>query len=135
MDNNVIQTDIDRNSFLHLLSDYFSKKNDKKIDVKMDLTLEYKKIDNIDNYYDSIIKSDFFYVEESKHERTYLNKNDLEEALSYYVNQKDCLFDSFKYVGGIRHVGYYVDEDTPYFEGIRVFLKEKNDIKKMIKKK
>ena len=135
MDNNVIQTDIDRNSFLHLLSDYFSKKNDKKTDVKMDLTLEYKKIDNIDKYYDSIIKIDFFYIEESNHKRIYLNKNDLEEALSYYVNQKDCLFDSFKYVGGIRHVGYYVDEDTPYFEGIRVFLKEKNDIKKMIKKK
>lgn len=135
MNNNIIQSDMDRDSFLHLLSDYFSKKNDKKIDVKMDLTLEYKKIDNIDNYYDSIIKIDFFYLEEYKQKRIHLNKNDLEEALSYYINQKDCLFDSFKYVGGVRHVGYYVEEDTPCFEGIRVYMKEKKDIKKMIKKK
>lgn len=62
-----------------------------------------------------------------------LNYNDIFTSLKKYANSLGYELDSFKYCGGIRHVGYFIDEDTPYFEGVRLFMKEKNKVKKKIK--
>ena len=41
-------------------------------------------------------------------------------------------FSSYKYLGYIRNVGYFCDEDTAVFEGIRVYYKER-ELKKVLK--
>ena len=33
---------------------------------------------------------------------------------------------SFKYIGGIRRVGYFLDEDAPYYSGIQLIVREKS---------
>ena len=46
--------------------------------------------------------------------------------INYYLEKNNCELDTFKYVGGIRRVGYFIDEDTAHFEGIELAIKDKS---------
>ena len=59
-----------------------------------------------------------------------LSHEDLVEVFDNYLKDSNYELDRFEYMGGIRHVGYFVSEDTPYFEGIILFLREKSLKKK-----
>lgn len=57
--------------------------------------------------------------------RRLLTEDYIKEVLTAYVDTPKETLNSFQYVGGIHHVGLYVDEDTPFFEGVMIYLKQK----------
>ena len=66
-----------------------------------------------------------FYVEE-ENLKIMLTEEDLSQVFQHYLNPCDLELIHFKYMGYIRRAGYYVDRDTPVFEGIQLQTKKKN---------
>lgn len=57
---------------------------------------------------------------------TRLTNGDLMHALDDYAKHYGYELTDFKYIGGIHHVGYYFDENTPYYNGIEMEVKKKD---------
>ena len=81
-----------------------------------------------------------YYVTESmnvdgvmKRKEKCLTHDELTEIFSDFVGDLNYDLVNFKYCGGIHRVGYYIDEPTPYFEGIELNVKEKNKNKVLSK--
>jgi len=79
------------------------------------------------NYTDGNLSIGFYLIEkyDNIQRETRLTNSDLIAALNNYLKDTDYTLINFKYVGGIHRVGYYHDEDTPYFEGIELEVEEK----------
>ena len=60
----------------------------------------------------------FYLVENDRN--ILLTEGDLRNVFQHYLNPCDLELDDFKYIGHIRRVGYFVDEDTPVFQGIQL---------------
>ena len=58
---------------------------------------------------------------------------ELKQIINSYLNKYDYEIGDFKYIGGVHRPGVYVEEYTPYFEGIELNLKKKD--KALVKKK
>ncbi len=83
--------------------------------------------------YDEHIDINFYLTEkisEDKERKTCLTSYDLDDVLKNYLKDTNYELLSYKYSGGIRRVGYFIDENTPIFEGIELLVKEK--VKKRI---
>ena len=107
-----IKMDIDKENLLIILSDYFSEKLGDDCEAVPDIVFFIKEV--ISNGKVTATTT------------TYLDQNDLEEAIKDYVSSSDYEFESFKYKGGVRLAGYFRDEyEEAYFEGLDVKLKEK----------
>ncbi len=63
-----------------------------------------------------------------------LTMEDLEKVLLHYLKNSENSYESFKYMGGIRRVGYFMLEDTPIFEGIEITVKNKGFSRKLRQK-
>lgn len=101
-------------STIAVISNYFSKKLDKDLPCEYELSLK--------NMGPAIT----FYLGEDKIK---LEESDLKEVFESYVNNLGYEYNGFKYIGGVHRVGYYFDEDTPYFHGIEISVnKEKNKV-------
>ena len=59
---------------------------------------------------------------------TKISQEELGFILQMYAAKKGYELLDFKYIGGVHRVGYFFDEDTPYLQGIRLYVKklEKN---------
>ena len=53
-----------------------------------------------------------------------LTNGDIKNALSAYVETCGYELVDFKYKGGIRKVGFFIDEDTPHYEGVSLNVKK-----------
>ncbi len=107
---------------------YFGSDKNYRVSVNEELTIEndqpkimYFLIEHLE--YDGI----------KKEVQTLLTNGDIRNALDYYINFYNYKLIDFKYIGGIHRVGYYVDEDTPYYEGIELNVKTLD--KKLVLKK
>ena len=49
----------------------------------------------------------------------------LKNALNNYVKTYNYEVIDFKYIGGVHKVGYFIEEDTPYYDGIQLNVKKK----------
>ena len=84
---------------------------------------------------DDKIDIDFYLVEEFNLKRKQrivekrLTENDLRVAFDDYLEGSNYKLVDYKYIGGIRRVGYFVDENKPYYEGIKLFIKGREKIK------
>ena len=101
---------------LGIISNYFCSGKQYK-------TMPYKKL-----YLENGEPKVRFYIREEyakgiQHDNP-LTEHDLISALNDYLKKFNCEVDHFEYVGGVHHVGYYYDEDTPYFEGLNVYTKD-----------
>ncbi|MBQ4032182.1 MAG: hypothetical protein II625_10545 [Bacilli bacterium] len=89
-------------------------------------------IENIVNL-DGNLDMEFYLVEhidnngnkETNHIR--LTRGDLKNALNAYVELDGFELVDFVYIGGIHHVGYFIDEDTPHYDGIHLSIKKKKN--------
>ncbi len=125
-----IKMDIDKENLLIILSDYFSEKLGRNVNVDCNVTIKH-----VSYGYDDCeaVPDIVFFIKEvisngkvTATTTTYLDQNDLEEAIKDYVSSSDYEFESFKYKGGVRLAGYFRDEyEEAYFEGLDVKLKEK----------
>ena len=101
--------------------DYCKQGNDNELSVEKSIYI-----------YDDEIILDFYLIEKVQRDkithtsRYKLTNLDLKDAFNYYLEKNNCELDTFKYVGGIRRVGYFIDEDTAHFEGIELAIKDKS---------
>ena len=117
--------EISEKEFTDILTNYFSDKTGKNIKIEKVLSIKYKAIN--DESLISVPNVDFYITEEDDnyHLTSLLSQRDIEEALTNYACSLGYDFASYKYIGGINHVGYFIDEDTPYLMGISINLKER----------
>lgn len=101
---------------------YFGKGKNYRVSVQNELSVENKQP-----------KMVYYLIEhvDNGEIQTRLTYGDLLNAFNDYVGFYGYEVDNFKYIGGVRNVGYFVDEDTPYFEGIELHVKEKEQGKKL----
>ena len=114
--------DITTKELLNILSDYYSPIYRRNIVMNKNILISNNDDLKLQIYFEH-------YTPYGKMQIIYLSELDIKTCLSKYANMLGYSLDSYKYLGGIRHVGYFTDEDTPYFEGIRLYLKEKNKVK------
>ena len=70
------------------------------------------------------------YIDIDKDLKTYLEEDNLSNALNEYISTYNYELINFKYIGGIHRVGYFFDEDTPHYDGIQLNVKKKEKILK-----
>lgn len=117
-DDNKIE--LNSNEVKNIISDHFSKKLNTSLECDYEVSLK------------DIGPAVTFFLGK---DRIKLEEKDLEEVFSSYANEQGYGYEGFKYIGGIHKVGYYFDQDTPYFEGIEISVnKEKNKVLKYNKK-
>ncbi|MBQ3307300.1 MAG: hypothetical protein IJG68_03800 [Bacilli bacterium] len=98
---------------------FYSEGKDYKVTVETELLLNDEPeitFYRIDHYNDDGIKKDV---------ATKLTDADLKYIFNNMLKQTNYEVQDFKYIGGVHRVGYYFDQDTPYFEGIKIEVKEK----------
>ena len=66
---------------------------------------------------------------------TRLTEGDLKNVFNDMLKSTNYEVTDFRYIGGIHRVGYYFDHDTPYFEGIKMNVKEKELSKQKVLEK
>ncbi len=64
-------------------------------------------------------------------EKKRITEEDLKAAFKNYINDSQVEYDGFKYLGGVRREGYYPGEETPYFEGVEIQTKQKEEAQKL----
>ena len=105
------------------LIEYFGEGKDYRVSVKEELSIE--------NHQPKI---DFYLIEHLKYGdveeivKTLLTKEDLLKAFNNYIEDTDSEIKDFKYIGGIHRAGYYFDRDTPYYEGVKLNVSEKEKV-------
>lgn len=99
--------------------------NPNKVNIAL---LTYLKKTNVNIKYELTLNNDnlniIFYLDDGINKEV-ISYQDLENALKNYIYRNDYEFKEFKYIGGIHKTGYYFDEDTPHYDGIKVYLKKK----------
>lgn len=121
---------LNRDEVEDALVNHFGKGKNYSVSIDEEMYLDFKGNPKISFYltehldYDGI-KKDIRYM---------LTESDIKNALEDYVNHYGYELNNFKYVGGVHRVGYCFDEDTPYYEGIKLKVSQKNNEKKLIKK-
>lgn len=101
------------------IMNFYSEGKDYKVTVETELLLNGEPeitFYRIDHYNDDGIKKDV---------ATKLTDSDLKNIFNNMLKQTNYEVQDFKYIGGVHRVGYYFDQDTPYFEGIKIEVKEK----------
>lgn len=108
------------------ITDYYDVGKNYKVSVREDIYVDYNGHPQI-NYY---------LVEHYNKNREFeymLTETDIKKALANYIGKNGYDLNDYKYIGGVHKVGYFVDEDTVYFEGIELTVSEKenNHLKRM----
>ena len=97
----------------------------------------YKKVQNVDAF----VVKDLKLVNHDlvlniyviiKGRETQLTRNKLEEIFKWYLDIHGLDFVDFRYIGNIRKAGYFVDEDTPVFQGIKLYYHNRVFEKKLV---
>lgn len=105
---------------LQLIAHHFGAHKNYKVDATSELSIDSSQprinfylIEHLD--YDDIKRDN----------KTLLTKGDLVNVFNHYLEYLGYELVDFKYLGGIHHTGYFVDEDTPHYEGIELYVREK----------
>ncbi len=102
--------------------EYFGSKKNYRISVKEQVYIDFYGQQQINFYLTEHLDYDGI----KKDIKCMLTEGDIKNALSAYVDFYSYELIDFKYIGGIHRTGYYFDEDTPYYEGIKLNVKQKN---------
>ena len=129
---NKLTMDISDKEIIEILQKYYSNKFGSEVKVESKLGIKY--VNTVDGCIVSRPDIEFYIFDKNGNQSitSPLTKYDIKEALNDYVSSLGYSFESFKYIGGIRHIGQFIDDDTPYFEGIKVYYREKSMHKKLV---
>ena len=119
MNDMIINKQISFDEFMNIINIYYMIKM--RIDVKFESELPELNI-----YYVSYIGGEKI--------KCLLRYEDLFEPLKVYVNNLGYELIDFKYDGGVKRTGYYVDNDTPFINGVLLNMKKKKHVKKLFRK-
>ena len=114
---NLMIKDISTDEFITILSEYYSEILHQDIKVKYNVRIIWN--DNL--------SLNVFFEKRSYGDRRTINltDEDIKKCLEVHANALGYTLNNYKYIGGIRHVGYFTEENAPHFEGVRLYLKEK----------
>lgn len=107
---------LSKGRFIEVISEDYNKKLGREVELHDEISLTYGLISIVPNfrlYYDK------------DNGRCYLSDDDINDALNNYAKSRELVLDSFAYLGGVHRMGMFIDEDTPYFFGVRLNLDEK----------
>ena len=109
---------LDKEKLLNYLSEYYSMLYRKDIIVqeKHYVRDEYKVGLEI-FFYDKVLDNKVKKV---------LSDNDIETALREYAYRLDLDLVKFQYMGYVRHVGYFTEEESAIFNGVKLYLNKKS---------
>ena len=118
-----IKIDLTPNEVDQAILEYFDTLNDYNVTVEEELSI-------IDNHPDIkfYIKEYIDYEDIKKDIKTLVSEEELKKALNEYISIYNYELLNFKYIGGIHRVGYFFDEDKPYYDGIQLNVKKKTKI-------
>ncbi len=120
--NDIIAEPIDKDKLSMMLSEYISLKERRYLIVNQELSIKENEIGvypNIKFYFETFIMGEKI--------KTYIDEATITKMLSNYATNKGYEYISHKYIGTVRKVGYYTEENIPIVEGILLSLKEKKD--------
>lgn len=117
-----------KNEVNQILIDYFGNEKEYKLSVVPQTYLD----DNEEIQIRFYLIEHLYYNNNRNDFKCLLSETDIENALEDYANKNDYEYDNFKYIGGVRRVGYFMDESMPYYEGIKLNVKKRKNIKKLI---
>jgi hypothetical protein len=103
------------------ITDYYDVGKNYKVSVREDIYVDYNGHPQI-NYY--LVEH---YYNKNREFEYMLTETDIKKALANYIGKNGYDLNDFKYIGGVHKVGYFVDEDTVYFEGIELNVSEKEN--------
>jgi len=114
---------LNKEELLNYLSEYYSMLYRKEITVQEEHYVE-------DEY--KVGLKIFFYdkVLDNKVKKV-LSDNEIETALHEYAYKLDLDLVKFQYLGYVRHVGYYTEEESAIFQGVKLYLAKRS--KKRVK--
>ncbi len=104
-----------------LIINYYGENRKDKIDAKKEIGISNNQID-----------LHFFLVEHigEKDINTMLTEGDLSNVFRDYLEFYGRDLIDFKYIGNIRRVGYFTDEERPVFQGIELNTRQKTITRK-----
>ena len=119
--------DLDEDEVLDAIGDFFGEGRENGVEVVKELSLD-------ENRQPKVV---FYLVEDylQQYDKTRLTEGDLTRAFNHYLEGSRYELDSFKYVGGVREIGYGTEPYQPYFEGIELKVKPKEKTQKLALKK
>ncbi len=100
----------------------------------------------IKDYYQKVEGKDAFVVKDLKlvnHEpvlnlyiiikgqETQLTRDKLSEVFKWYLDIHGLDFVDFRYIGNIRKAGYFIEEETPVFQGVKLYYNNRVFEKKL----
>lgn len=120
--------EIDREAFLDATSQYCSEKYGEDIRVIDQLSVIYGTLGARPD-----LRLFYYKTVDDKKVMFYMPSEEIDEALNQYASKNNCELKSYYFLGGVRRAGFFIDEDEPYFEGVRLHLREKG--KQRLRKK
>ena len=121
-----INEEISLQQFMDIISRYYSIKMRQDVKFESELKVKYDSVSvypELNIYYVSYIQGEKI--------RTLLKYEELFEPLNNYAKRQGLELIDFKYNGGVRKMG--LDEDTPYFNGVCLHMKECKLIKRLFR--
>jgi len=109
--------DLSEKEFLDILSSYYSKICNQNITIKYNIRITANDNLSLSVFYEKYTSRSAHIIE--------LNDSDINKCFSDYADNLGYALNHYKYIGGINHTGYFTSENTPHFDGIRLYLKEK----------
>ncbi len=121
-----------KDEFLNILSEYFTNTLEKEVTVYDNPKVIYTDTDKL---IDLQLYHLYFFDKNRTTIRieTPISDFEVSEVLNEYAHKMGYELDRFQYIGHVRNVGYYTDEDTVVFEGVKLYLNEPN-IKMIMRK-
>ena len=103
------------------ITEYYDIGKNYKVSVREDTYVDYNGNPQI-NYY--LVEH---YYNKNREFEYKLTKTDIKKVLANYIGKNGYELNDFKYLGGVHRVGYFIDEDTVYFEGIELNVSKKEN--------
>ena len=103
---------------------HYSKGHNYKVSVQEELYIRTERLRI--NFY---ITKHIDYYGTKKEITTRLTKEDLNTCLNEYMDTYNYEVTDFKPIGGIDREGYFIDENTPHYDGIQLHVKKKKKSK------
>ncbi len=115
---------ITKEEVIKIISEYYSEK------LKKDITLNYR----VNIIWNDNLSLNIFFEKRSPSTKHIINLNDedIHICLEAYTKKQGFELANFKYLGSIKPTGHFFENNTPCFEGIRLYFKEK--AKTLVKK-
>lgn len=108
------------------IEQYYSKGREYKVKSNQELTFKNGKLTI--NFYITKFIDDDGKIKEVKEE---LKLDDLKRVFADLIKHENYEIENFLFIGGVHNPGYYFDDYTPHFDGIELYLKERQMPKKL----